>query len=60
MHGAASVSRRKTRGAALVRIEDAFLRSLRPGRMGDAPMGLLLDGFGRALRPVGLAFARWR
>ncbi len=34
------------RGAALVRIEDAFLRSLRPGRAGDAPLGLLLDGSG--------------
>ena len=27
----------------LVRVEDAFLRSLRPGRMGDAPVGLLID-----------------
>ncbi|MDR0810254.1 MAG: capsular polysaccharide biosynthesis protein, partial [Gemmobacter sp.] len=34
------------RCAALVRIEDAFLRSLRPGRAGDAPLGLLLDGTG--------------
>lgn len=31
-------------GVPLVRIEDAFLRSLRPGRMGDAPLGLLIDG----------------
>ncbi|MCF1708389.1 capsular polysaccharide biosynthesis protein [Tabrizicola sp. J26] len=30
-------------GAALLRIEDAFLRSLRPGRSGDATMGLILD-----------------
>lgn len=30
-------------GAPLIRIEDAFLRSLRPGRMGDAPLGLLID-----------------
>ncbi|GLS86456.1 capsular polysaccharide biosynthesis protein [Cypionkella aquatica] len=30
----------------LVRIEDAFLRSIRPGRMGDAPLGLLIDGQG--------------
>lgn len=30
----------------LVRVEDAFLRSLRPGRMGDPPMGLLIDGLG--------------
>ena len=34
------------RGVPLVRIEDAFLRSIRPGRMGDAPMGLLIDGQG--------------
>jgi capsular polysaccharide export protein len=31
-------------GLPLVRIEDAFMRSLRPGRMGDAPLGLLIDG----------------
>jgi capsular polysaccharide export protein len=37
------------RGAPLIRIEDAFLRSLRPGRQGDAPLGLLID-------PVGLHF----
>lgn len=34
------------RGVPLVRIEDAFLRSLRPGRAGDAPLGLLIDGLG--------------
>jgi len=33
----------------LVRIEDAFLRSIRPGRAGDAPAGLMLD-------PVGVHF----
>ncbi len=33
----------------LIRVEDAFLRSLRPGRMGDAPLGLLID-------PVGIHF----
>ena len=32
--------------APLIRVEDAFLRSLRPGRMGDAPLGLLIDPFG--------------
>lgn len=32
--------------APLVRIEDAFLRSLRPGRQGDAPLGLLIDPWG--------------
>jgi capsular polysaccharide export protein len=36
-----AVARR--RGAALVRIEDAFLRSVRPGRAGDPPLGLLID-----------------
>ncbi len=33
-------------GASLVRIEDAFLRSLRPGRLGDGPLGLLIDPLG--------------
>ncbi|AHM04189.1 Capsule polysaccharide export protein [Roseibacterium elongatum DSM 19469] len=32
--------------ATLVRIEDAFLRSLHPGRSGDAPLGLVIDGQG--------------
>ncbi|NBZ87137.1 capsular polysaccharide biosynthesis protein [Stagnihabitans tardus] len=32
--------------APLIRIEDAFLRSLRPGRSGEAPMGLMLDDLG--------------
>jgi len=36
-------------GVPLVRIEDAFLRSVRPGRMGDAPIGLMID-------PVGVHF----
>lgn len=31
------------RGAELVRIEDAFLRSLHPGRSGEPPLGLLVD-----------------
>lgn len=34
------------RGAGLLRIEDAFLRSLHPGRSGEAPLGLLLDQTG--------------
>jgi len=34
------------RNAPLIRIEDAFLRSLRPGRQGDAPLGLLIDPYG--------------
>jgi capsular polysaccharide export protein len=33
-------------GAPLLRIEDAFLRSLRPGRAGDAPLGLMVDPLG--------------
>ncbi|MCI2398577.1 capsular polysaccharide biosynthesis protein [Aliiroseovarius subalbicans] len=34
------------RDAPLVRVEDAFLRSLHPGRSGDKPLGLLLDDMG--------------
>lgn len=30
-------------GAHLVRVEDAFLRSLHPGRSGEPPMGLVID-----------------
>ncbi len=33
-------------GAALLRIEDAFLRSLHPGRLGEPPLGLTLDSTG--------------
>ena len=33
-------------GAGLVRIEDAFLRSLFPGRAGEPPLGLLIDQTG--------------
>lgn len=33
-------------GAALVRVEDAFLRSLFPGRAGDPPLGLVRDRTG--------------
>ncbi|MFC7703997.1 capsular polysaccharide biosynthesis protein [Plastorhodobacter daqingensis] len=33
-------------GAGLLRIEDAFLRSVRPGRAGDPPLGLLIDSRG--------------
>ena len=36
-------------GAPLIRVEDAFLRSLRPGRQGgrdNGPLGLLIDPFG--------------
>ena len=34
------------RRVPLIRLEDAFLRSVRPGRMGDAPLGLMIDPFG--------------
>ncbi len=33
-------------GAALVRVEDAFLRSLEPGRGGEPPLGLVIDRSG--------------
>ncbi|MBR3370291.1 MAG: capsular polysaccharide biosynthesis protein [Rhodobacteraceae bacterium] len=33
-------------GASLLRVEDAFLRSLFPGRMGEPPIGLLIDRSG--------------
>ncbi len=32
--------------APLIRLEDPFLRSLKPGRMGAAPLGLLIDALG--------------
>lgn len=34
------------KGLPVVRIEDAFLRSLRPGRMGEPPLGLMIDPHG--------------
>lgn len=33
-------------GAGVLRVEDAFLRSLHPGRAGEPPVGLLLDRSG--------------
>jgi capsular polysaccharide export protein len=33
-------------GASLVRVEDAFLRSLFPGRAGEPPLGLVIDRAG--------------
>ncbi len=33
-------------GATLVRVEDAFLRSLHPGRSGEPPLGLVVDRTG--------------
>lgn len=40
------------RNVPLIRIEDAFLRSVRPGRMGDAPIGLLIDPRGVHFDPA--------
>jgi capsular polysaccharide export protein len=40
------------RAARVVRIEDAFLRSLRTGRAGDPPIGLLIDREGLHFDPV--------
>lgn len=39
------------RGTPVVRIEDAFLRSLFPGRAGGAPLGLLIDHKGAHFDP---------
>ncbi len=36
----------KARDAHLIRIEDAFLRSMHPGRAGEPPLGLLIDKSG--------------
>ncbi|WP_224815852.1 capsular polysaccharide biosynthesis protein [Hasllibacter sp. MH4015] len=36
----------KATGAHLVRVEDAFLRSLHPGRSGEPPLGLVIDRTG--------------
>jgi capsular polysaccharide export protein len=33
-------------GAGLIRLEDAWLRSIHPGRAGEAPLGLLIDHAG--------------
>lgn len=41
--GEAVAARRR---APLIRVEDAFLRSLHPGRMGEPPTGLLIDPIG--------------
>lgn len=39
-------------GVPLVRIEDAFLRSIHPGRLGDPPIGLLVDPRGAHFDPA--------
>ncbi|MEM6372750.1 MAG: capsular polysaccharide biosynthesis protein [Pseudomonadota bacterium] len=40
------------RNATVVRVEDAFLRSLFPGRAGGAPLGLLVDHKGAHFDPA--------
>lgn len=40
------------RNASVLRVEDAFLRSLHPGRGGEAPLGLLLDRSGLHFDPT--------
>ncbi len=40
------------RNTALLRVEDAFLRSLHPGREGEPPLGLLLDRSGLHFDPT--------
>lgn len=39
-------------GSRLLRVEDAFLRSLHPGRAGEPPLGLLLDRKGAHFDPA--------
>ena len=39
-------------GATLVRIEDAFLRSVHPGRDGEPPLGLVIDSRGMHYDPA--------
>lgn len=34
------------RGVPLIRLEDAFLRSVKPGRLGDGALGLMIDPLG--------------
>ncbi|MDZ4136637.1 MAG: capsular polysaccharide biosynthesis protein, partial [Paracoccaceae bacterium] len=45
-HAARGETVARARSLPLIRIEDAFLRSIRPGRMGDAPIGLMIDPCG--------------
>lgn len=40
------------RNVPVLRVEDAFLRSLHPGRAGEAPLGLLLDHAGPHFDPT--------
>ncbi len=45
-----AVARHK--GAGLIRVEDSFLRSVRPGRSGDLPIGLNIDRRGVHFDPT--------
>ena len=49
-HRGERVARR--RGLPLLRVEDAFLRSLHPGRAGEPPLGLALDWSGAHFDPA--------
>ncbi|MFG6518419.1 capsular polysaccharide biosynthesis protein [Sulfitobacter sp. 1A13496] len=40
------------RGVPVVRVEDAWLRSLHPGRAGEPPLGLLIDSRGAHFDPA--------
>ncbi|WP_228156767.1 capsular polysaccharide biosynthesis protein [Fuscovulum blasticum] len=40
------------KGVPLVRLEDAFLRSIRPGRTGEPPLGLFIDPLGVHFDPA--------
>ncbi len=55
--GASPTARRglavaRHRNARVVRVEDAFLRSLHPGRAGEPPVGLLIDRSGVHFDPA--------
>lgn len=41
----------RTTGAPILRVEDAFLRSVQPGRSGEPPIGLILDNRGVHFEP---------
>lgn len=43
----------RNRNVPLLRVEDAFLRSIHPGRSGEPPIGLLLDRSGLHFDPSG-------
>ncbi|WP_416366712.1 capsular polysaccharide biosynthesis protein [Phaeobacter italicus] len=42
----------EAQGCALLHVEDAFLRSIHPGRSGEPPLGLLLDRSGLHFDPA--------